>query len=180
MNLNEQPGVFEGTHTVRFERVLPGPIGRVWAYLTESELRGEWLATGALAAQPGGDFMLHFDHSKLSTTHEAPPERYRQYAGGHDSLHRLLQLDAPHGLAFSWGSIQDSLSEVTFELSEVAGSDEVKLVLTHRKLAGGDEQRDVGPGWHSHLDVLRERLNGTAPASFWTLFERVNAQYHAR
>jgi uncharacterized protein YndB with AHSA1/START domain len=179
MDLNEQPGVFEGTHTVRFERLLPGPIGRVWAYLTEPELRAQWLASGALAALPGGDFILHFDHSQLSSTHEPPPERYRQYAGGHESLHRLLQLDAPHRLAFTWGSIQDSLSEVTFELSEEADGGPVKLVLTHRNLSGRDEQCDVGPGWHSHLDVLRARLNGGAPASFWTLFERVNAQYHA-
>ena len=32
------------TQTVRFERLLPGPIERVWAYLTESEKRRKWLA----------------------------------------------------------------------------------------------------------------------------------------
>ena len=31
---------------VRFERLLPGPIERVWSYLTDSEKRGKWLASG--------------------------------------------------------------------------------------------------------------------------------------
>ncbi|BCZ80650.1 SRPBCC family protein [Paraburkholderia terrae] len=177
MNQNEPLGVFDGMQVVRFERLLPGPIERVWAYLTESDKRSQWLASGAMPPQPGGDFMMRFDHSLLSASPEVPPEPYRQYAGGHDSLHRLLRFEPPHVLAFTWGSIQDNLSEVTFELSEAG--DQVKLVLTHRNLSGRDEQLDVGPGWHSHLDVLRERLNGTAPASFWTMFERIKARYDA-
>jgi uncharacterized protein YndB with AHSA1/START domain len=177
MNQNEPLGVFDGTQVVRFGRLLPGPIERVWAYLTESDKRSLWLASGAMPPQPGGDFMMRFDHSLLSASPEVPPEPYRQYAGGHDSLHRLLRYEPPHVLAFTWGSIQDNLSEVTFELSEAG--DQVKLVLTHCNLSGRDEQLDVGPGWHSHLDVLRERLNGTAPASFWTMFERIKARYDA-
>jgi uncharacterized protein YndB with AHSA1/START domain len=175
MSQNEQLGVFDGTQVVRFERLLPGPIERVWAYLTESDKRSQWLASGAMPPQPGGDFMMRFDHSLLSASREVPPEPYRQYAGGHDSLHRLLRFEPPHVLAFTWGSIQDNLSEVTFELSEAG--DQVKLVLTHRNLSGRAEQLDVGPGWHSHLHVLRERLNGTAPTSFWTMFERIKARY---
>ena len=30
--------------TLKIQRLLPGPIERVWAYLTQSELRGQWLA----------------------------------------------------------------------------------------------------------------------------------------
>ena len=32
--------------TVRIERLLPGPIGRIWSYLTESDKRSQWLAAG--------------------------------------------------------------------------------------------------------------------------------------
>src|SRR5690606_39019955 len=32
--------------TVRFRRVLPGPIERVWAYLTEADKRAKWFAGG--------------------------------------------------------------------------------------------------------------------------------------
>jgi len=28
--------------TMRLERLLPGPVERVWAYLTESEKRAAW------------------------------------------------------------------------------------------------------------------------------------------
>lgn len=37
-------GVVTEPGTVRFERVLPGPIERVWAYLTESEKRRSYSA----------------------------------------------------------------------------------------------------------------------------------------
>ena len=30
--------------TVKMERLLPGPVERVWAYLTESDKRARWLA----------------------------------------------------------------------------------------------------------------------------------------
>ena len=32
------------TDTVRLERLLPGPIERVWAYLTEPDKRATWFA----------------------------------------------------------------------------------------------------------------------------------------
>ena len=39
---------------VRFERLLPGPIETVWAYLTDSKMRGEWLASGPMELRVGG------------------------------------------------------------------------------------------------------------------------------
>ena len=32
--------------TLRIQRLLPGPIERIWAYLTDSELRSKWMAAG--------------------------------------------------------------------------------------------------------------------------------------
>ena len=32
--------------TVKIQRLLPGPIERVWAYLTDGDLRRKWLAAG--------------------------------------------------------------------------------------------------------------------------------------
>ena len=34
--------------TLKIERLLPGPIERVWSYLTESDLRRQWLASGRM------------------------------------------------------------------------------------------------------------------------------------
>jgi uncharacterized protein YndB with AHSA1/START domain len=39
-------GVLTGTDTLTIQRRLPGPIERVWAYLTDGELRRQWLAAG--------------------------------------------------------------------------------------------------------------------------------------
>ena len=40
--------------TVRFERMLPGPIERVWEYLTDAEKRATWLCGGETESQVGG------------------------------------------------------------------------------------------------------------------------------
>ena len=47
-------GVVPEARTLRMRRVLPGPIERVWAYLTESEKRGRWLASGPMELNVGG------------------------------------------------------------------------------------------------------------------------------
>ena len=39
--------------TLRIQRLLPGPIERIWAYLTDSELRRKWLAAGAMEMKVG-------------------------------------------------------------------------------------------------------------------------------
>ena len=39
-------GVATAPNEVRFERSLPGPVERVWAYLTEADKRRQWLAGG--------------------------------------------------------------------------------------------------------------------------------------
>ena len=43
-------GVLTEPATLKIQRLLPGPIERVWAYLMESELRRQWLAAGAMAS----------------------------------------------------------------------------------------------------------------------------------
>lgn len=42
--------------TLKIERLLPGPIDRVWAYLTQSELRRRWLASGEMRLAPDAPF----------------------------------------------------------------------------------------------------------------------------
>src|SRR5262249_28881174 len=49
--------------TVRFERLLPGPIEKVWAHLIDAEIRGTWLATGPMEPREGGKVELHFCHA---------------------------------------------------------------------------------------------------------------------
>ena len=37
-------GALSEPATLTIQRMLPGPIERVWSYLTESDLRRKWLA----------------------------------------------------------------------------------------------------------------------------------------
>jgi uncharacterized protein YndB with AHSA1/START domain len=60
-------GVITEAGSVRFERVLSAPIERVWSFLTDSEKRGKWLATGAMELRPGGKAELTWDNSRLTT-----------------------------------------------------------------------------------------------------------------
>ena len=55
--MNEYGVVLE-SGAVRFERLLPGPVERVWSYLTESEKRGQWLASGVFDLRVGGNWIL--------------------------------------------------------------------------------------------------------------------------
>ena len=51
---------FTNPTTLTVERTLPGPIERVWAYLTEPDKRARWLGGGALGQFVGGAVEIHF------------------------------------------------------------------------------------------------------------------------
>src|SRR5688572_98900 len=74
-------GVVPEARTLRIRRVLPGPIERVWAYLTESEKRGRWLAAGPMELRVGGRVELTFRNSELSAHAEPPPDKYKDHEG---------------------------------------------------------------------------------------------------
>ena len=65
--------------TVRLERLLPGPVERVWAYVTEADNRAKWLAGGEWDLRPGGKVRLEFDNNSLSSD-KNPPERFKNDA----------------------------------------------------------------------------------------------------
>lgn len=160
-------------NTIRFERVLPGPIERVWAYLTESEKRAKWLASGAMDLRVGGAAELPWLHTNLDTVKpDEPPE---QYKNGHSMKSTITKCEPPHLLGFTWGARADALSEVVIELSE--NGSEVLLVLTHHRLPAQKDLLSVSGGWHVHLDVLVEHLNGRRSVGFWNAHAAVNETY---
>ncbi|MBP8822978.1 MAG: SRPBCC family protein [Flavobacteriales bacterium] len=163
-------------NTIRFERVLPGPIERVWAYLTESEKRAKWLASGTMDLRVGGGAELHWLHTNLDTVKpDEPPE---QYKNGHSMKATITKCEPPHLLGFTWGARADALSEVVIELS-VHGK-QVLLVLTHHRLPGRKDLLSVSGGWHVHLDVLVEHLNGRTARGFWAHIAVLNSDYGGR
>lgn len=170
-------GVVTEPGTVRLERVLPGPIERVWAYLTESEKRGKWLAPGQMEMRVGGRTELTFENSKLSARPQPTPEQYQKYecvgfAG------RITRLDPPRVLSYTWGEKWGGDSEVTFELTP-RGKD-VIMVLTHRRLGDRASMVSVASGWHTHVGILIDVLNGRDPPGFWSTHARLEAEYEKR
>ena len=110
-------GVLAEARTVRFQRVLPGPIERVWAYLTESEKRGRWLASGPMELRVGGQVELHFRHADLTPHVERPPDKYSNCADGFTTYGHITRCDPPRLLSYTWDEKSGVASEVTFELS---------------------------------------------------------------
>ena len=170
-------GTIVDANTVRFERLLPGPIERVWAFLTESEKRGKWFASGELELRVGGKVTLFFRHADLSPYNETPPDKYKQFANGVESTGLIMACEPPRLLSFIWGDKPDD-SVVTFELTP-RGND-VLLVLTHRRLRDRDEMINVAGGWHSHLSVLADHLYGRTPQHFWPMVTKWEAEYGRR
>jgi uncharacterized protein YndB with AHSA1/START domain len=161
-----EPGTF------RIERLLPGPVERIWAYLTEPEKRRKWFGAGLMDLRVGGRLELHFRFSEL-TTEKTPP-------GKDDSCGvpgRVTQCDPPRLLSYTWGDGPDA-SEVTFQLTP-RGRD-VLLVIIHRRLGDLTKMVSVASGWHTHLDILADRLNGRNPCPFWMTKARLQEQYSER
>ena len=158
--------------TVRFTRVLPGPLERVWNYLTDPELRGTWFASGPLEPRVGGALTLTFRHSRLAPPGETAPPKHAG-AEGFTETARITQYDPPNRLAWAWGE-----TEVIFELAPKGG--EVLLTLTHRRLPSRDEMVNVSGGWHTHLGVLAERLRGEPLRPFWPRVEKFEREYAER
>lgn len=170
-------GVITEAGVIRFERLLPGPIERVWGYLADSDKRRTWLASGPIELRPGGALEMTWRNSELAGSDETTPEKFAQYEG-YSMTGRVIDADPPHLLAFTWPEEDGSESEVAFELAERDGK--VLLTLTHRKLGTRGLMVGVAGGWHSHLAVLQARLEGRDPPPFWAMVERLEGDYEAR
>src|ERR1700759_4927443 len=84
-------GKMVDAHTVVFERLLPGPVERVFEYLWDGKKRGEWFASGAMPTMPGERFHMRFKHSDYSPHKSPPPERMKEVdEKGHDSTNTLI------------------------------------------------------------------------------------------
>jgi uncharacterized protein YndB with AHSA1/START domain len=160
-------GTLLDANTIRFVRDLPGPIERVWAYLTESDLKATWIGPGDVPADIGGE---------RTTTWEGEDGE----PGGGLTL-RTRVFDPPRVLEYDWielqapgGAIRDSV--VRIELA--AEGDRVRLTLTHSALPV-DSYETIGAGWHAHLDTLRATMNGVDGPGADVRYEAVRERYAA-
>jgi uncharacterized protein YndB with AHSA1/START domain len=168
-------GVVSAPRTVLIQRLLPGPIERIWSYLTEGELRRQWLAAGDMPLRLGASFELVWRNDELT---DPPGQRPEGSGEEHRMQSRITELDPPRRLAFTW---DEGGGEVTFEL-EPEG-DHVLLTVVHRGISDRANMLMIGAGWHLHLDILVRRASGgTAQAreTFWDGWTRLRAEYDRR
>jgi len=172
MKDNDQPGQFTAPGEVRLVRTLPGPIERIWDYLTDSEKRARWFAGGPMEPRAGGRMQLDFKHKNLAPD-ETPPDDHKQYHDPGASMEcKVLRWEPPRVLSYTF----DENSDVTFELTPQG--ENVLLVLTHR--ARGDDRpflHGYASGWHTHLTHLIALLEGAPRPPFWPTHARLKAEY---
>jgi uncharacterized protein YndB with AHSA1/START domain len=164
-------GVLTEPATLTIQRFLPGPIERVWAYLTESELRRQWLASGDMEMKVGAPFELVWRNNELT---DPPGERPEGFGDEHRMQSRITELDPPRKLAFTWGTS----GGVSFEL-EPKGN-RVLLTVIHRRLPDRATMLMVAAGWHMHLDILVAVATGAKPEPFWDGWNCLKNEYGQR
>lgn len=157
--------------TLTTERLLPGSVDRLWAYLTESDLRRQWMAAGVMDMRVGGKVELVWRNDELSRSGGTKPAEFGEE---HRLQSEITELDPPHRLGITWGST----GGVTFELEPVG--DMVRLTVTHRRIEEADMRLNISAGWHAHLDVLAARLAGEEPEPFWDHWAALKAEYAQR
>jgi uncharacterized protein YndB with AHSA1/START domain len=128
---------------VRFERVLPGPIEHVWAFLTDPAKLPAWFGNdSAIEPHQGGAVSLMGGHIKGVVTQWQPPKKlvytWNVFSPG--------EADSPYPESYP-----------TFELA--AHGDDVLLTLTHFPVLERFEKQNA-MGWHTFLDILSAGARG--------------------
>jgi uncharacterized protein YndB with AHSA1/START domain len=161
-----EPGTF------RIERLLPGPIERVWSYLVEPEKRRKWFGGGPIELRAGGRVGLQFRFSELSAEKTPLTKSEACEVPG-----QVTHCDPPRLLSYTWGSEPDA-SEVTFELKPQGKN--VLLVITHRRIGDRGTMVSVASGWHTHIGILSDLLSEGEPRRFWATKIRLEKEYDKR
>jgi uncharacterized protein YndB with AHSA1/START domain len=144
---------------VRFERLLPGPIERVWEFLVDTSRLPGWFGDATIEPRLGGAVKIMGGHVRGVVTQWIPPRR----------------------LTYTWnvfdpGNVESSYPEsyVSFTL-EPRGT-EVLLVLTHLPVLERFEKQNA-MGWHTFLDLLSTAARGEAVAPRETYMKRNASRY---
>lgn len=168
-------GSYPTPNSLHLERILPGSMERVWAYLTESEKRAKWFSAGVMPSQVGVAFELLFNNQTLGKEGETP-ERFKKYEN--KTMNSIMtRYEPPHALGFTFG-IGENSSEVLFELKPHAKG--VLLGIKHWQLTTNEGKLNVSAGWHTHLGVLVDLLYENQPRPFWPRFESLEQEYQKR
>ncbi len=172
MKNNDDRAQFPAPGEIRIMRTLPGPIERLWTYLTDPEKRSRWFAGGPMELRVGGKMELFFQHKNIAPNETPPAEMAKVQDPGFKMPGTILRCEPPRVLSYTF----DEDSDVTFEL--IPQNDKVLLILTHRS-RGEDLPFLSGyaSGWHTHFLILDALLGNTTPPPFWATHGRLKAEY---
>ena len=119
-----------------------------------------------------------FHNASLSTQPDVdPPAKYKDLPETTSFFGTVTRYEPPNLLAHTW-DYEGQSSEVCYELAQQG--DQVRLVLTHRRLGSYDEVISVSGGWHTHLDILDDVLSGREARPFWKTHTPLEAEYERR
>jgi uncharacterized protein YndB with AHSA1/START domain len=159
--------------TIRFERHMPGPITRLWDFLTHPTIRGRWLATGPMDLVEGGKYEMVIRHDELTPHAEiAPPGM--DSPKGVTLRGEVTDCKFPSIIAYTWPPGGPD-SVVTFVLTSLQG--QVRVTLIHAGLGDRTTLIDTAAAWHAHLNVLEAKANSVTPPPFWKRFEQYREEY---
>ncbi len=164
-------GVLTEPTTLKIQRRLPGPIERVWAYLTDSDLRRQWLAAGPMQMKVGAPFEFVWRNDELSNP---PGRRPAGFPEEQRMQSCITECDPPRKLSFTW---HDS-GDVSFELTP-EGQD-VLLTIVHRRLPDRPTLLKVSAGWHMHVELLVACATDRKREPFWDGWSRLMSEYDRR
>jgi uncharacterized protein YndB with AHSA1/START domain len=167
----EDFGTIKDLAALTIQRMLPGPIDRVWSYLIDSDLRRKWLAAGEMKLHADAPFEFVWRNDELTTPSGKRPEGF---AAEQRMQSRIIEVDPPRKLVIAWGADGD----VSFELSPKG--DKVLLTLVHRRPGDRSNALMFGAGWHMHLDILAARMSGGDTEPFWDGWSRLRQEYDRR
>lgn len=158
--------------TLEIVRRLPAPIERVWQYIIDPELRGQWFCSGETGSKPGDDFVMAFDHSQLSKT---PPPDDAGCGEPTTMIGTILVFDPPNTLSYNWPGDHGGDTVVTIRLAEEGAN--TKLHLSHERLASPPFQRGASAGWHAHIDLLCDLIHQRPTRDFWVHYVALKTKY---
>jgi uncharacterized protein YndB with AHSA1/START domain len=132
---------------VVFERILPAPVEKVWAFLTDPARLPEWHGEGTIEGREGGKIELMGGHIRGVVTGWRPGK----------FLGYTWNVFSPGETVSAW-----PVSYLEFALAPESAN--TKLTLTHRPILKAVRPQTM-MGWHTFLDMLDTGLRGEAVGS---------------
>jgi uncharacterized protein YndB with AHSA1/START domain len=164
-------GTLTAADTLTFQRLLPGPIERVWSYLVESDLRRKWLAAGGFGMTTGAPVEFVWRNDELNNP---PSKRPAGFPEEQRMQGRVVAINPPRELVIAWNGFGE-----TSYVMEQQGS-QVLLVTTQSGLPNRDVIVMFAAGTHTHLDILAACLASKEPPLFWDNWSRLQKDYDQR